>query len=106
MLNQPGDFGGGRVPGRECAGVQRAAEPFRVVRPLDDFCRADRLLIRPRLVLAANVHAAELRQHPARQLRSYAPLAEPDPEVDLLAPEILRPDVLVGLLQVLPPART
>ena len=32
-------------------------------------------------------------------------LAEPDTEVDLLGPEILGPDVLVGLFQVLPPAR-
>ena len=93
------------MPGGQGASIQRPAEPFRVVGPLGDLWRADRLLVRPRPALAAHVYAAELRQHPARQLRSHAPLAEPDPQVDLLGPEVLGPDMLVGLLQVLPPAR-
>ena len=105
VLDQPGDLAGGRVPRRERAGVQRPAEPFGRLGPLADLRAADRLVDEPEPPLTAAVRGRELRQHPAGQLGAHAPLAEPDPQVDFLGPEILGPDVLVGLLQVLPPAR-
>src|SRR5208283_6144831 len=73
--------------------------------PLGDLRRADRLVTQPEPTLAMLIPAAELGKHAARQLRADAALAESDAEGDLLAPEVLGPDVLVGLLQVLPPAR-
>ena len=59
----------------------------------------------PRVRSAARNGLLKAPDQAAGQLRADGPLAEPDPEVDLLRPEVLRPHVLVDLVQVLPPAR-
>ena len=58
----------------------------------------------PRARSARAVGVDEAPEQAAGQLRPHRPLAEPDPEVDLLGPEVLRPHVLVDLVQVLAPA--
>ena len=93
------------VSGAEISKWTDSAEPFGRVCPLGDLRPADRLVDEPEPTLAPVIRADELGQHPAGQLRPHAALAEPDTEVDLLGPEILGPDVLVGLFQVVPPAR-
>ena len=106
MPEQPGDLVGAGVAGGQRAGAQRPAEPLGLLGPAGDLGGRHRLVGQAQRLLAGPVGAGELGEQAAGQLGAHAALAEPDAEVDLLGPEVLRPDVPVHLVQVVEPART
>src|SRR5712692_10606180 len=104
---QPPDLVGGGMPRGQRAGGQGAPDPVGVLGPLGDLAARDRVVLEPEQLLARTVsaaYAAELGERPAGQLGAHAALAQPDAQVDLLGPEILRPDLPVHLVQVVQPA--
>ena len=93
------------MPRGERGRGERAAEPLRLLRPLADLARRQRVLLRPcRGRPGGPVGVKQLPNRPSVSCARTDALAEPDPEVDLLGPEVLGPHVLVDLLQVLTPA--
>ena len=92
------------MPRGEGGRGERAAEPLRLVRPLTDLARGHGLVLDAKPSFCCPVSVQEMAEQAIGELRPHRPLAEPDPDVDLLGPEVLRPHVLVDLLQVLPPA--
>ena len=103
---KPRHLARGGMPGGQRGRGQRPAEPLGLLGPLADLARGQRVLLGPAGALGGPERVAEVPEQAAGQLRPNRPLAQPDPEVDLLRPEVLRPHVLVDLVQVLAPART
>src|SRR5215475_348984 len=101
---QPAHLVGRGVSRGQRAGRKRAADPVCLLGPFGDLTAWDRLVLEAEQLLARLVSAAELGEHATAQLGAHATLAEPDPEVYLLGPEVLRPDLPVHLVQVRDPA--
>ena len=103
--DQPGDLVARGVPRGQGAGPQGPAQPLGMIGPAADLRGADRLIVEAHRLLTRPVGAEELGQHPAAQLGAHAALPQPDAQVDLFGPEVLRPHVAVHLIQVVAPAR-